>query len=254
MDNFINITETDTGKQVFFIDARYYSKDNKNYFPGITTILGVLSKGKQFETWLKSNGFNADVLTKEAMEQGSHVHGAIQDLLNGKELSFGSIEKGANYTRNEWVIISRFIDFYENFKPITIAVEKVIVSDILRFGSQLDFVCMLNNERWIIDHKTGSLYDSASLQVSAYIKLWNEYYPKEPIQKAGILHLDSTHRGRDKQGKSIQGQGWKLVEIENTDKHWEDFKHIQAIWERQNPDYKPFNVSYPATYKLKINV
>jgi len=62
--------------------------------------------------------------------------------------------------------------------------------------------------------------------------------------------LDSTHRGRDAKGKSIQGVGWKLVEIDEIDKHWEDFKHIHAIWKRKNPDYKPFNLTYPASYSL----
>lgn len=251
MDNFIQFETTDTGEQVKFIDSRYYTKDRQNWFPGVTTILSTLSKGKQYENWLKSNGFNADYLAKEAMEQGSRVHEAIQTLLLGEELLFGTMDKGGFYSRNEWTMISRFMDFYDNFHPVTIAVEKVLVSDILRFGSQLDYVCMLDGERWIIDHKTGNLYDTAYMQIASYVNLWNEYFPKEPIEKAGILHLDSTHRGRDKSGKEYQGIGWKLVQVDEIPKHWEDFKHVQALWERQNPDYKPFNVIYPSSYKLK---
>lgn len=38
--------------------------------------------------------------------------------------------------------------------------------------------------------------------------------------------------------------------MEDLDKNWEDFLHLQAIWERQNPNYKPFLVEYPVTYKL----
>jgi hypothetical protein len=246
---FINFEETDTGQQVQFIDGRYYTRDNEHWYPGVTTILGVLSKGKQYENWLKSNGFNADYLAKVAMEQGSKVHEAIQLLLEGQEVSVGNKEK-MFYTREEWQIISRFIDFCENFNPETIAIEKVLVSDILRFGSQLDYVCTLNNQRWVIDHKTGSIYDTAYMQVASYVQLWNEFFPKEPIERAGILHLESGHRGRDKSGKEIQGEGWKLIEVTDLDRHWTDFQHLQAIWERQNPNYKPFLLKYPASYKL----
>ena len=250
MDQFINIETTETGEQVKFIDSRYYTKDHEHWFPGISTILQTLNKGKQYEQWLKGMGFNADYLAHKAMAQGSNVHQAIQYLCDGKELKFGTIEKGAFYTREEWIMISRFIDFYENFKPKIIAVEKVIVSDKLKFGSQLDLVVELNGEVWIIDHKTGSLYDTAQMQLSAYVQLWNEYFPTQKAVKCGVLHLESAHRGRDKAGKSIQGQGWKLVEVENIENNWEDFKHIQALWVRQNKDYKPFNITYPATYKL----
>lgn len=250
LNEFINLIKTDTGSQVQFIDSRYYRK-NETYYPGVSTILNTLSKGKQYENWLKSSGFNADVLAREAMEQGSHVHEAIQMLCMGLDISFGEIGK-PNYTRNEWVMISRFIDFYENFKPEIIAVEKVIVSDVLQFGSQLDLVCKLNDELIIIDHKTGSMYDTAYMQLAAYQQLWNEYFPETPAVKCAVLHLDSSHKGRDKSGKSIQGQGWKLYEVENIDNHWEDFKHLQALWKRQNPDYKPFNQIYPYNFKLNL--
>ena len=252
MNEFINLKDTDTGKQVQFIDSRYYTKDDIHWYPGVTNILNVVDKGSQYATWLNSNGFNADVLMLEAMDQGSHVHEAIQDFLNHKEVLFGNSEK-LFYTRNEWIMISRFIDFFTEFKPQTIAVEQVLVSDKLEFGTQLDYVCNLNGELWYIDHKTGSIYDSAYLQIAASIKLWNEYFPDKVIRKGAILHLDSTHRGRDKQGKSIQGVGWKLIEVEELPKHWEDFTHIQAIWKRKNPDYKPFNLSYPASYKIPDN-
>ena len=251
MDNFINIIDTDTGRQVNFLDSRYYTKDEKQWYPGVTNILSVVSKGKQYENWLKSNGFNADILAERAMTQGSHVHEAIETLLKGGEVIFGNYER-MNYTRNEWIMISRFIDFYTEFKPQTVAVEQVLVSDKLQFGTQLDYVCKLGDELIYIDHKTGSLYDSASMQIAASIQLWNEYFPQNPITKGAVLHLDSAHRGRDRQGKKIQGEGWILTEIEDIEKNWKDFQSIHQIWKRQNADYKPFNQTYPASYSLDV--
>jgi hypothetical protein len=250
MNDFINIIDTDTGKQVQFVDSRYYTKDYKSWYPGVTNVLGVVSKGSQYESWLKSVGFNADAIVREAMEKGSRVHSAIENLLNGMEVTFGNSEK-QNFSRDEWIMVARFMDFYTGFKPETIAVEKVLVSDKLQFGTQLDYICKLDGVLWYIDHKTGSIYDSAYRQVAASIQLWNEYFPKTPITKGGILHLDSAHRGRDSKGKSIQGEGWKLVEVTDIDRYWRIFQHIHSIWKDNNPDYKPFNLQYPVSYKLE---
>jgi hypothetical protein len=250
MDTFVNVEYTDSGKQVKFIDGRCYTKDNVHYYPGVTTILQIIAKGKQYDTWLKSVGFNSEYLSRQAMEQGSKVHSAIQDLLNGLTVDYGTIEGGAKYTQHEWTMISRFIDFYTEFKPETIEVEKVLVSDKLKFGTQLDYVCRLNGEVVIIDHKTGNLYDSANLQLAACVNLWNECYPSNKVKKAFVMHLEALTRGRDKKGESTQGHGWKLVPVDNLEQNWEDFKHAHSLWIRANPDFKPFNHTYPATYKL----
>jgi hypothetical protein len=250
MDKFTRIVENpDTGSQVLFIDSRYYQKNDK-WFPGISTILDVVSKGKEYDKWLKSVGMNADYISRQAMDSGSKIHSAIEQLLKGEEVIFGTMENGAFYSRDEWVKISKFMDFYTEFKPETIAIEKVLVSEKLGFGSQIDYVCKLNGKIIIVDHKSGGIYDSALLQLGAYVKLWEEFYPKMKIDGAAVLHLDSTHRGRDSKGKEIQGRGWKLQFIEELDKQWDDFTHVLAIWKRKNPDYKPFNSEYPASYKL----
>ncbi len=252
MDNFTTILETETGRQVQFTDSRAYSKDGITYYPGISTILDVVSKGSFYDKWLMSNGLNAQVLAKEAMAQGSHVHEAIQDLNNGKEISFGTVEGGANYTRTEWVMISRYVDFFAGFKPEILAVEKVLVSDKLGFGSQIDLVINLNGKTIIVDHKTGGLYDTAFVQLAAYRALWSEFFPKIKIDTVAVMHLEAQTRGRDKAGKNIQGQGWKLEFAENIDKDFADFLAIQQIWKRKNPAWKPFNALYPETFKLTI--
>lgn len=240
------------GKRVQFVDTRFYQPSGKDdvWLPGVTNILGVIDKGDHYKKWLQSNGFNADYLARQAMEQGSNVHAAIQDFLNGAEVCWSSGDK-AIYTREEWVMLSRFVDFYTAFRPETLAVEKILVSEKLGFGTQLDYVFKMNDEIWYCDHKTGSYYDSANMQIAASIQLWNEHFPKTPITRGCVMHLEALTRGRDKQGKSIQGRGWKLIEIENLDKEWEDFQHVHAIWRRKNPNPRPFNVSYPDRYSIE---
>jgi len=249
MEQFISILETDTGKQVKFIDSRAYTKDGVKFYPGISTILDVVNKGSQYDKWLMSNGLQAKVLMREAMERGSRVHEALQDLNNGKEVSFGEIGR-PNYKRDEWIMINRYYDFYTGFQPKILAVEKVLVSDKLGFASQIDLVINLNGINIIVDHKTGGIYDSAFLQLSACRELWNEHYPNTRIDAVAVMHLEAQTRGRDKSGKNIQGHGWKLEFAEDTDKDWLDFKAIFQIWKRKNPDWKPFNQIFPEKIKL----
>jgi hypothetical protein len=250
MEQFTN--HDPIGKRVTFIDSRFYTRDDEHYYPGVTTVLNSLAKGKQYEQWLKSNGFNSDVLMRDAMEQGSIVHEAVQDFLLGKELQWCNEDGKVNYSKKSWNMIFRFVDFYTEFKPETIAVEMIIVSDKLQIGSQLDYVCKINGERWLIDHKTGSLYDTANIQLAALKQLWDEYYPKEKIDRCGIMHLDSTHRGRDAKGKKMQGIGWSLVEVEDVSERWQHFQHVHAIWKMQNPNFKPANYSMPDRISIQI--
>lgn len=250
MDKFIN--HDHIGKRVKYLDSRFYqAPGSDNFYPGVTTILNAISKGKQYETWLKSNGFNAEILAERAMTQGSNVHDGIQRYCMGEEITWANPDGFPQFTKNEWLMVSRFADFVIAFRPKIRAVECIFVSEKLGFGSQLDLVCELQNELWLIDHKTGSLYSSAGMQLAALRELWNEFHPDEPIQKCGIMHLDSAHRGRDKQGKKMQGVGWQLVEQDNIDGEWSDFKAVHQIWKRLNPNYKPANLILPDRYSIK---
>ena len=83
--------------------------------------------------------------------------------------------------------------------------------------------------------------------------MWNELNPDYKIDKTAILWLKALTRGADKKGIAIQGKGWQLKEF---DRPYEDafklFQYTQAIWEEENPNYKPKNLIYPATFKLEI--
>jgi hypothetical protein len=150
-------------------------------------------------------------------------------------------------------MINRFYEFWTNHNPEKVKVEKVLVSDKLGYGGQLDFVCKINGELWLLDNKTGNVYDNASMQLAAYGKLWDEYFPATPIQKYGIMHLEALTRGIDKKGVNIQGQGWKLIEITDIERHFKDFQNVQQIWMREFPDWKPFFASYPTKIKLNFS-
>lgn len=270
-------------KQINFLDERFYSADGETFYPSVTTVLGVYPKGYGFNKWLKENGEQADEILKETGEEGSKVHDAIDRLIKGLEVKWthtvvdslqietiegiaqykedcanGQQEKYLKevqfYNENEWMMILKFVDFVTKFEPIFIANEFNIISDTMRIGGTLDIVCDIAGERWLIDAKTSNyIHKTHELQVAAYAKMFNEKNPDMTIDRVGILWLKSQTRGEDKKGKSIQGAGWQLKEF---DRHYEEayklFRHIRAIWDEENPNYKPKNLIYPDRVKIKL--
>jgi len=249
----MKVTHDKDLKQITFLDERYYfSNKTGTYHPSSTTYLDVYPKGYGYIQWLKDMGSNASDVMKRAGDQGTIIHDAIESFFRGEELKWTDEEK-ENYTLDEWMMLLRFFDFYETFKPEPIAVEKSLVSPELDFGGTLDLVCTLPDfpdDVWYIDWKSGgAIYKTHKIQASSYQVLWNSQ-KKQKITRLGCLHLRASTRGADKTGKKIQGEGWKLDEVENPEHEFKLFKHAQAIWKEENPNPKPKNMVYPDRIKM----
>lgn len=249
----MRIIHDPNSQQINFLDERFYTRDGIKFWPSVTTILEAYPKGRGFTEWLKAMGVNAEETVRRAGEQGTHVHEAIDHYLYGKPLSWVNEEGKPNYTFQEWIMILRFVDFWTTYKPEIIAHEISLVSDTLRIGGTIDLICRINGQIFLIDHKTSNaLHTSYELQKAAYAMLWNETQSEDlHIQRAGILHLKAATRGPDKTGKILQGEGWILKEHTRPYKEaYQLFKHTQAIWEEENPNYKPKNLIYPDTVSI----
>jgi len=238
-------------KQITFLDERYYyDKKTESYHPSATTILDVYPKGYGYIQWLKDLGSNADEVLKRAGDQGTKIHEAIESFFKGEELKW--VEE--KFTLDEWLMLMKFYDFYTTYKPKPKALEISKVSPKLGFGGTLDLICSLPdfpNDLWYIDWKSGGgIYKTHKIQASAYMKLWNKLEPNK-ITRIGCMHLRANTRGADKTGKKIQGEGWKLDEVENPDDYYKLFKHAQAIWKEENPNPKPKNIIYPDSISMK---
>lgn len=244
-------------KQINFLDDRFYTEDDKTFYPSVTTVLGVYPKGKAFDEWLKKTGANADSIAEEAADQGTKVHDTIQLLFAGVEIFWADTAGKAMFTRNEWMMIMRFRDFFNRYSPKIIAVEQKLISHKYKIGMTMDLICELDGVRWMIDHKSSKyVHPSHELQISAYATAWNESFPEMRVDRTGILHLAAQTRGEDKTGKSIQGKGWKLVTEKDFGRPYYDafrvFEHTRAIWDEENPNYKPLNLIYPDRLKLDL--
>ena len=248
----MRIFKDDKVNQVNVLDERFYTMDNKTFYPSVTTVLNVYPKGYGYQDWLKQVGYNADIVVTKAAEQGSNVHNAIEDFLNGKELVWIDDAGKENFTFKEWSMISKFMEFYEKYIANdpgneVLGIEYTAFSDKMKLGGTVDLVCRIDGEIWIIDHKTSNaLYVTNQMQLACYKEMWDEKNPDQKIDRYGILWLNSSHRTE----KQFQGVGWVLAEF--TKKHDHNLKlynHTRALWDEENPNYKPKNLSFKNSFK-----
>lgn len=235
-------------KRIDFLDERFYTKDDKTFYPSVTTVLDLYPKGQGFNEWLKQVGFNASEIARRAAEQGSNVHDAIERFYNGKEVLWSS--DSISYTEVEWKMILRFYEFHSNFVTSIDAIENSIIDEKLGVGGTIDLVATLKDgNRWLIDFKSGNaIHKTAYMQTSCYKEMWNNENSSIKVDKVGVLHLKTKHKGGS--DKSIQGEGWKLYEVENTEKYFRLYQHTRAIWDEENPNPKPKNLTTTDRIKL----
>ena len=88
-------------KQINFLDRRVYKRAEGVYYPSVTTILNYMPKNNFFMTWLKDVGHNADLIAKRAADEGTQVHKAIEELVEGNEISWIDDYGNAKYNEND---------------------------------------------------------------------------------------------------------------------------------------------------------
>jgi len=237
-------------KQINFLDRRVYKRGEGVYYPSVTTILQYMPKNKFFETWMKDVGHNADLIMRKAGKEGTQVHEAAEDLVEGKEVSWMDDYGRAKYSQLVWEMILKFADFWKTHKPELISSEQFVWSDEHKFAGTADIVCKMNGEVWLIDIKTSnSIHKSYDLQLASYAKGLEESRGIK-IDRTAILWLKAQSRGPSKQKKIIQGKGWKLLQIDEIEKNFELFKLIYKLYELENPNTEPIYNSYPTTVKV----
>jgi len=229
-------------QQVNILDERFYTVDNVNFQPSVTTVLGAYPKGYHFEEWLRNNGQNSKSIVNEAATQGSNVHNAIDDYLKGVELSWIDDNGKENFTLLEWQMITRFVQFFQFVDKDNFISEQIMFSERMRLGGTTDLVCTINGERWLIDHKTSNaIHTTHKIQLAVYKEMYEEL-TGEKIDRYGILWLKANTR-TDKD--FMQGKGWQIKEFtKDFDKDIRLYKHTRALWDEENPNYKPKNLSY----------
>ena len=241
---------SDDHKQITLPDSRYYRR-NGEYYPSITYVLSYYPKGKYFEDWLKQVGFAADHIVKRASEEGTQVHGMIEDYLNGKELSFLDDFDNPQYNPDVWQMFIKFVDWWETYNPTLIEPEVHLFSDKYKVAGTCDLVCEIDGELWIIDFKTSNhLQTTYDLQTAIYAQCFEECFGKK-IDRTGILWLKSSKRGPAK-GK-IQGKGWEVYESSRSrEENLSIFQTVKRLFDLENPNSTPIFTGFRTKAKRDL--
>jgi len=238
-------------KQVNVLDERFYTLDNKTFFPSVTTVLQSYPKGAFFEQWLRDTGNNSKTILREAGIKGTNVHNAIEHYLKGGKLVWIGEDGNENYSLEEWKMICKFMDFfnYEGINRDSLEIEEILFSKHMRLGGTGDLVVEIDNENWFIDHKTSNaIHKTYRIQLAVYKKMWELQNPGRTIDRYGVLWVNAKTRTAK---PPLQGKGWQIKEF--TDYYDHDIKlyeNVRAIWDEENPNYKPKNLSFSNEFAI----
>jgi len=244
------VSYSSDSEQINVLDTRFY-KRNKEYYPSVSSILQYYPKGKFFEDWIKGNGFNSDVIAAKAANEGTQVHNAIEEFLDGKEINWLDDFGNTKYPLDVWRMILKFSTFWNTYKPRLIKKEYHVFSDKGKYAGTIDLVIELFKQLWLIDTKTSnSLHTINDLQLSAYAVAWNETHDT-PIERTGILWLKSNSRSEKLKGEKIQGKGWELRPIDNIEHNFKIFQYVHEIYKIENPYQKPMTENIPVSVRIE---
>lgn len=238
------------GKQINFLDQRFYKTEEGLYYPSVTSILNFYPKNAFFHNWLKDVGHSSDVIVKKASEEGTAVHTAIEAYLEGEEIKWMDSKGNAKYSLDAWRMILRFAEFWSTHKPELLASEIHLLNHEHKYAGTCDLVLKIKDKNYLLDIKTSnSLHTSYNLQLSAYAEAWNTAYPEEKIDEVGVLWLKSSKRKLDEE--KFTGKGWEIKFPDKpTDEYFKMFLNIYEIYLLENPNQKPLFESYPTSVKL----
>ena len=241
---------SDDHKQVTLPDARYYRR-NGQYYPSVTYVLGYYPKGKFFEDWLKKVGYASEYIVKKAAEEGTLVHGMIEEYLNGAELNFLNKYGSPQYDPDVWQMFLKFVEFWELYNPKLIEIEVHLFSDELKVAGTCDIICEIDGKLWLLDFKTSNhIQPTYELQTAVYGQCYKECYGKI-VDNYGILWLKSTKRKLNKE--KMQGKGWEVVlPTRSYEENIDIFKTVKRLFDLENPNDTPIFTEFKTTVKRSL--
>lgn len=252
-------------------NGRFYEFSKGVFFPSATTILEArpLEAGLK-EFFLTHTKQEAEKLLKEAGLQGSKIHHTIELILKGEiilpsGITMAQMEKTAlvcdedygsddlqrylmqPYTEREDKMMKGFLEWYEKFKPETLASEMVLYSKKHKYAGTMDWVGQVTikdkSVLCIIDWKTGKgLYKNYDLQLAAYLEAYNEMHKAKKLPKPARAFLLQL---------GVNKCGYKFQEVKDVKTDFKRFKTTLEVWRDINPEATPRTpYTFLAEYKI----
>lgn len=273
-------------KQVSWFDDHFYKidlvdgdKSETRYLPSTTTKLGVVSK-PQLARWRGDIGNReADIRMNDASRRGVRIHHACWTYSQGGAVIYNPFER-PNYTKEElneivekhnglFIVLEdqgemwdvyKFKTLIELLSPEILGAEKIVYSLKHSEAGQVDYVLKVKKGEYeingvktdleegvyIADLKTGKVIDDcAFMQIADYASMWHECGGEEPIGGL-IIHTGATTK------KGIAGLKVILRNKEEMIQDYEDFRHVSAVWERQNKNKQPKIFDFPSLITKEV--
>ena len=235
-------------KQPKYVPIRHECKNGRWYEcqgqwkPSVTTFLNVLYKGIGFDIWLGNAVSYKDAMdyANERADLGSRIHTDIACLVRGYDIE---IKERAE---EEIKRLYEFIQFYKQKEPEIIQVEVPLWHPDIPFAGTADMIAGIDNEVYLLDWKTGELYDSHVYQISAY-KYLIEKCLDIIIDKMALVKL-GEYRGNEIP-KIDDKPKYHFKEIEPVE--YRILENIFELWALQNKNPEPIlEAEYPASIRL----
>lgn len=148
--------------------------------PGVTTILGMISK-PQLYAWYAKNGQDSFRILEESGEFGSTVHSLIEAVVSGQKPHLNAKNK---------TILDNFQVWADKNVKEYLWFEKQVLSEKYKYGGTADFAFINKaGKRVLADVKTSSgIWPEMHVQLAAYEQALEEM--GEKFDELIILHLD----------------------------------------------------------------
>jgi len=182
----------------------YYIPELKEWFPRVTQVLKIISKGEAFENWLRNKGQESKTLLSDAGDIGTSLHNRLEEIGKGIKINKDALKERERLWVEEFEVwqnenVSRFIE-----------TERTVFNAVDGYAGTLDSLVELKDKRIaLLDYKTTKyIYDTHELQVVAYLRAYEQMF-KIKIDTAFILNFSKENKTKFltiKEVKDISGQ------------------------------------------------
>ena len=175
--------------------AGYHLK-NGDKVPGVTTVLQGLGWNKgalMYWAWDQGrNGKDFRETKDDAADLGTLVHTLIEAEMRGTPTPTIPLEMKEKAENG----LLGFYEWRDAFKLESTGSEVALVSEQYKYGGTIDYPCLLNGRRVILDLKTSKdVYADHRIQLAAYGALWNETHPDDPATGYHLLRVGKEDGG-----------------------------------------------------------
>jgi len=211
-------TKAQNGKKV---KAHIQYRVNGKRVPGVTTILGELSKPalKYWANAMGLKGIDIRQYVDDKADIGTLAHAIVLAHLRGEEVNTDDYtKKQIDLAENSFI---KYLDWEKGkvIKPILL--EEPLVSERHGYGGTIDNYCDLDGALTLVDYKTsGGIYPEMFYQLAAYQQLLQE-------NGHSVTHTKILRIGRD------ENEGFEERDMRDLTLHFDIFIDALDIYSKK---------------------